>query len=208
MLSHTSGSAFSVQHFTLRASYLSFPSSTTFETDLDTSRVYRKLRLRPSLWSLSTGQQGSMALTAFSELTMEDVSNLSVLRLPIWSNELSNADCYDFEGPEATPRDSPTMKPSDTSVNNIIRLPRRKSTFDFAGKRVGGYIDQNDFRHVDDFNARSYVTQPRDADAERHTTIDSVLNQRASTARRKMPPLYFSAAGFRARMRDPLSPMR
>jgi hypothetical protein len=178
-------------------------ASTTFETDLDTSRVYRKLRLRPSLWSLSTGQQGSMALTAFSELTMDDVSNLSVLRLPIWSNDLFNANCYDFEIHEATPRDSPTMKPSDTPVNNILRSPRGKSAsrvFDWVDV-PGNLAKARLATSTPGYN----VMQPRDADAGRHTTIDSVLSQGATTAKPHLPPVYFSAAGFRARLRDPNS---
>jgi hypothetical protein len=69
-------------------------SSSTFEADLDSSYVYRKLRPRASIWSLSTSQQGSMALTVFSNLTMDCISNLSVIRLPIWSSNLFNASEY------------------------------------------------------------------------------------------------------------------
>jgi hypothetical protein len=72
-------------------------SKTAFENDLNTSRVYRKLGTRPSLWSINTSQQGSMALSAFSNLTMDKVSNLSVIRLSVWSTDLSNASDYDFQ---------------------------------------------------------------------------------------------------------------
>jgi hypothetical protein len=70
-------------------------SGSAFESDLDTSRVYRKLQSRASIWSLSTSQQGPMALTAFSDLTMDNVSNISVVRLPIWSVDLCIASDYD-----------------------------------------------------------------------------------------------------------------
>jgi hypothetical protein len=86
-------------------------SSSAFESDLDTSRVYRKLRPRPSNWSISTSQQGSMALTAFSQLTMDDVSNLSILRLPVWSMDLSNTSDYDFDEGDLTPKGSPIREP-------------------------------------------------------------------------------------------------
>jgi hypothetical protein len=72
-------------------------SKTAFEDDLNTSRVYRKLGFRPSLWSINTSQQGSMALSAFSNLIMDKVSNLSVIRLSVWSTDLSNASDYDFQ---------------------------------------------------------------------------------------------------------------
>ncbi|KAH5690376.1 hypothetical protein HBI44_173310 [Parastagonospora nodorum] len=84
-------------------------SQSAFETDLDTSRVYRKLRARTSLWSVNTSQQGSMALTAFSALTMDDVSNLSVVRLPVWSKDIVNAFDYEFEEDDFTPQASPVL---------------------------------------------------------------------------------------------------
>lgn len=84
-------------------------SSSAFESDLDTSRVYRKLRPRPSNWSISTSQQGSMALTAFAELTMDDVSNLSIFRLPVWSTDLLNASDYNFNESALAPKRSPVQ---------------------------------------------------------------------------------------------------
>jgi hypothetical protein len=67
-----------------------------YETDLSTSRPYRKLRQRDSIWSIATSQQKSMATSAFSDLTLDNVSRLSVLCLPVWSEDLSNAEHYHF----------------------------------------------------------------------------------------------------------------
>ena len=52
-----------------------------------------------------------MALTVFSDLTMDDVSNLSILRLPVWSTDLSNASGYDFNEGDLTPKGSPAREP-------------------------------------------------------------------------------------------------
>jgi hypothetical protein len=102
-------------------------SSSAFETDLETSRVYRKLRRRTSIWSLSTSQQGSMALTAFSNLTMDDVSNLSVVRLPVWSPDLSNASDYDFEANNLAPSGSLSRLPRTMNDQPLYAaVPRRR----------------------------------------------------------------------------------
>jgi hypothetical protein len=96
-------------------------SITAFKDDLNTSRVYRRLGTRPSLWSISTSQQGSMALSAFSTLTIDNVSNLSVLRLPVWSTDLFNASGYNFQRRNPSPRDSPVAVPNDSSLDSIAR---------------------------------------------------------------------------------------
>jgi hypothetical protein len=81
----------------LAASQTSYQSSSTSESDLHTSRVYRKLCPCNSAWYLNTSQQGSMALSAFSDLTMEMVSNISVFRLPILCTDLFNYSDYPHE---------------------------------------------------------------------------------------------------------------
>jgi len=68
----------------------------TYEADLHVSRPYRKLRPRSSIWSIRTSQQGSMALSAFSDLTLGNISHISVLNLPVWCTDLSNAEHYHF----------------------------------------------------------------------------------------------------------------
>ncbi|KAF2692134.1 hypothetical protein K458DRAFT_354399 [Lentithecium fluviatile CBS 122367] len=68
-----------------------------FEEDLNNSRVYKKLRPQDSAWSISNSERASMALSIFSDLTLANVSAISVLRLPVWSNDLSNPAHYRFE---------------------------------------------------------------------------------------------------------------
>ena len=67
-----------------------------FEEDLNRSRVYRKLRPRDSIYSIDNSQRASLTSSAFSELSLGDVSIVSVLCLPVWSSDLCNAEYYRF----------------------------------------------------------------------------------------------------------------
>lgn len=75
---------------------LSQSSISDFEIDLNMSRPYRRLRPREFVYSISSSQRGSMALSAFSDLTLGNISIISVLCLPIWSTDLRNAEHYRF----------------------------------------------------------------------------------------------------------------
>ena len=67
-----------------------------FEEDLNRSRVYRKVRPRDSIYSINSSQRASLTSSAFSELSLGDVSIVSVLCLPVWSVDLGNAEYYRF----------------------------------------------------------------------------------------------------------------
>jgi len=71
-------------------------SSSPFEMDLQTSRVYQRVRPRDSIWTPTSSQRGSMALSMFSDLTLGDLSAVSVYNLPVWRTDLSNAEHYRF----------------------------------------------------------------------------------------------------------------
>jgi len=101
-----------------------------FEEDLDNSRVYKKVRPQKSIWSISSSQRASMALSTFSDLTFAEVSVISVFCLPVWSADLSNPADYRFgrEGLRATMSDSSERYPEiafpdidliDDEVNSV-----------------------------------------------------------------------------------------
>lgn len=59
--------------------------------------VHRRAENRQvSLCSLSSPQQESLAMSAFSDLSLGDVSRISLLCLPVWSTDLSNGYHYWF----------------------------------------------------------------------------------------------------------------
>jgi len=68
-----------------------------FEDVLNRSRVYRRAEGRlVSLYSLSSAQRQSLAMSAFSDLSLGNVSIISVLCLPVWSSDLKNGYHYRF----------------------------------------------------------------------------------------------------------------
>ena len=85
--------------------------SFTFEQDLRQSRVYNRVWRRKSLASLSSSAAPSFGWSCLSEMSLANVSNISVISLPIAADELSNGGHY----PE----------PSISNVSNIsaISLP-------------------------------------------------------------------------------------
>ncbi|KAF7549688.1 hypothetical protein G7046_g8266 [Stylonectria norvegica] len=87
----------------------------TFDQDLQASRVYNRAIQRHSMTSLISTALYSTALSVFSKLSLSQISNISFYALPIYSIDISNADCYVFgeEGARQHSRDTPTL-PSTT----------------------------------------------------------------------------------------------
>ena len=68
--------------------------SFTFEQDLRHSKVYKRVRRRNSLASISSSSAPSFGWSCLSETSLANVSNISVISLPIAANELSNGEHY------------------------------------------------------------------------------------------------------------------
>ena len=66
----------------------------TFEQDLRQSRVYKRVRRRNSLESLSSSTAPSFGWSCLSEMSLANVSNISVISLPIAVSELTNGEHY------------------------------------------------------------------------------------------------------------------
>lgn len=66
----------------------------TFENDLGQSKVYKRVKWRNSLGSLTSSDALSFGWSCLSDLSLADVSNISVVSLPIASNDLSNGQHY------------------------------------------------------------------------------------------------------------------
>ena len=67
-----------------------------FEEDLFASRVYRKPLLSDSEESLITSAARTTSSSVLSALSLTDVSNISILAVPIYSHEISNSNRYSF----------------------------------------------------------------------------------------------------------------
>ena len=68
-----------------------------FEEDLLASRVYRKPLFSESGDSLVTSAARTTAWSILSALSLTDVSNISMLAVPIYAHEISNNNRYSFE---------------------------------------------------------------------------------------------------------------
>lgn len=68
-----------------------------FESELDASRVYRKVRRPVSLNSFSSSAVGSRTWSVFSGLTLADISIISVIALPLCRNDIRNPQHYTFD---------------------------------------------------------------------------------------------------------------
>lgn len=69
----------------------------TLNDALKRSRVYKRTwDRRGSVLTATSSKRGSLALSAFSDLSLGNVSVVSVFCLPIWSSDLSNSEHYDF----------------------------------------------------------------------------------------------------------------
>ena len=67
-----------------------------FEEDLFASRVYRKPLFSDSGESLITSAARTTSSSILSALSLTDVSNISILAIPIYSHEISNSNRYSF----------------------------------------------------------------------------------------------------------------
>jgi hypothetical protein len=77
------------------SSFVSPPTS-TFERDLQASKVYQRVRSSASVFTPDISRRSSLARSTTSELTLGDISAVSVCALPICSSDLSNAEHYTF----------------------------------------------------------------------------------------------------------------
>ncbi|KAK1749688.1 hypothetical protein QBC47DRAFT_333265 [Echria macrotheca] len=71
-------------------------SSFGFEPDLEASRVYRRVHRETMDFSFRSSIAGSNTMSVFSGLTLGDVSITSVIALPVFAPEISNAHHYAF----------------------------------------------------------------------------------------------------------------
>lgn len=100
---HNSGSKLQETNDSLSVMLYGTSTDLPFEKILFSSRVYHKARNHTSDVSFRSSIAPSHAWTALSDLSLSDISNLSVVALPIQSNDLTNPQHYTFRRAEAGP---------------------------------------------------------------------------------------------------------
>jgi hypothetical protein len=66
-----------------------------FEKDLQNSRVYKRVTCRSSASSLTDSARLRGMSSLFSDTTLDKVSKVSFISLPVSCKELANSDCYE-----------------------------------------------------------------------------------------------------------------
>lgn len=90
----------------------------SFEEDLFASRVYRRPLFSDSGLSLITSAARTTASSILSALSLTDVSNISILAVPVCADEISNQDRYTFGDFYWEPLNTPEALSQQTRVQS------------------------------------------------------------------------------------------
>ncbi|KAF6217703.1 hypothetical protein HO133_006530 [Letharia lupina] len=126
--------------------------SFTFDQDLNSSRPYTRAMKRNSVWSTAPSTVHTMSWSCLSGLSLADVSEISVIGLPISPQELwnghhyilANSDMNDVpEKPLAPNRDDLAYRPDESFYEDESEpLETRKGLFPYDNAQsVGGSLD-------------------------------------------------------------------
>lgn len=99
-----------------------------FEEDLLASRVYRKPLYSDSGESLVTSAARTTASSILSALSLTDVSNISILAVPIYAHEISNSRRYTFGDFDPEPLENGKQR-SNTRPFAVTLKPNRWDGF-------------------------------------------------------------------------------
>ncbi len=94
-----------------------------FESDLEASRPYRRAQRDTVDFSFRSSVAHSNAWSLFSELSLSDVSLMSVIALPVYADEVGNSHHYAFGKRRPVPPLTPMMPLPATLVSNPEPLP-------------------------------------------------------------------------------------
>ncbi|KAF2727654.1 hypothetical protein EJ04DRAFT_132590 [Polyplosphaeria fusca] len=123
--------------------------SHAFESDLETSRVYRRAaKNRESLSSCSSSALGSRAWSVFSGLSLADLSVISVIALPLYPADFCNSEHYDFGSQDGkvyhTLPDSYTERDRKTMLSKALMKANNAVLWDNAGNTKGAIEAYNE----------------------------------------------------------------
>ena len=105
-----------------------------FEEDLLASRVYRKPLYSASGESLVTSAARTTASSVLSALSLTDISNISILAVPIYAHEISNSRRYNFGDFGIEIPESPSQLRSTRSLSAMLN-PKKWDAFASAVRR-------------------------------------------------------------------------
>jgi hypothetical protein len=86
-----------------------------FETDLESSKVYRRAKRKSMDFSFHSSIAPSNAWSMFSGLSLDDVSIIAVIALPIYPDDITNAQHYSFGWAHERASSSALIQPPDAA---------------------------------------------------------------------------------------------
>jgi cell division control protein 24 len=98
-----------------RRSFFDLP----FEKDLSASRVYRRIKRDTMDFSMRSSVARSNGWSIFSGMSLSDISEISVLALPIIPSDVTNPQHY-FEGPKSRRACELSLLPASVSGSSIF----------------------------------------------------------------------------------------
>ncbi|GAB1314697.1 Rho guanyl-nucleotide exchange factor activity [Madurella fahalii] len=105
-----------------------------FEDDLKVSRPYRRAQNDTMDVSRRSSIALSHALSALTGISLSDISTLSIIALPVYSDEISNSHHYKFTSQELEPTDEPISKPrfaTGSLLRECLEVQMQLSQFPF-----------------------------------------------------------------------------
>ncbi|KAL9572362.1 hypothetical protein ACKAV7_003563 [Fusarium commune] len=110
-----------------------------FEDDLESSRVYRRALRETMDYSFRSSIARSHNWSVFSGLSLGDISIMSVIALPVYQDDITNAEHYDF-GEEAAPTsespgpvtDQPLLMECLELRLKLLTIPGMQKCFDMS----------------------------------------------------------------------------
>jgi hypothetical protein len=128
--------------------------SLTFESMLKSSRVYRKVRRHSEQLSFRSSTVPSHAWSALSDVSLSDISAISVLALPLDSADINNAHHYTFAQRTMAHDHGNGHKPSSNLTDDASEGHRIKWSGDLATKYALA-------RRPPDSGSKLLIAQPR-----------------------------------------------
>ncbi|EEU41572.1 uncharacterized protein NECHADRAFT_54114 [Fusarium vanettenii 77-13-4] len=87
-----------------------------FEDDLESSRVYRRAQRDTMDFSFRSSIAPSNIWSVFSSLSLGDISIMSVIALPVYQEDITNAENYDFGAGAQVPTAMPQAKKTERGL--------------------------------------------------------------------------------------------
>ncbi|RTE70512.1 hypothetical protein BHE90_015085 [Fusarium euwallaceae] len=109
-----------------------------FEDDLESSRVYRRAQRDTMDFSFRSSIAPSNIWSVFSGLSLGDISIISVIALPVYQEDITNAENYDFGAGVQVPATIPQAKKAERGLLHecieiklkMLQLPEINEYFD------------------------------------------------------------------------------